>query len=147
LPVEVESLRDQRRTSSITIGPDTVEVCEPDCRNDVLLDLGIPASGGWAYPPRGNANVTVAWNGKDYAVSWRRVRMNDHPCELCADEWRYRIPALVADSRARSERQRFVAPGFGAPFKPQTPRQAVSVVPGRGSSHSILTAEQPSVAV
>jgi hypothetical protein len=50
-------LRDKRRTSAITItGPDghadEVRVCWPDCRNDVLRDLGVPTTRGiWVYPP------------------------------------------------------------------------------------------------
>jgi hypothetical protein len=100
-PAATVVLRTRRRTSAVMIGPDTVHLCDPDCRNEVLADLGIPSSGNGNYRRRGQADVHVAWNGKDYRVTWEPRTSNARPCDMCADQWRYRIPSLVAKARAR----------------------------------------------
>lgn len=111
----IEIKRDKRRTSVITIGPDTVELCEPDCRNEFLADLGIRASRNGNYVRDGEATVTVAWSGKPYRVTWQRHRMNMRHCDLCADQWRYRIPSLVAKARRRSAAMKAARTRVSAP--------------------------------
>jgi hypothetical protein len=107
-PAATAVLREKRRTSIVTIGPDTVRLCEPECRNEVLLDLGVKGGrGAWVYPPRGPAVVTVTWSGKTYEVTWKRCPPSAQPCDLCAHQWHYRIPAAVAAAgRAPTEAQR-----------------------------------------
>jgi hypothetical protein len=102
-PAATAVLRTRRRTCLVTIGRDTVHLCEPDCRNDVLADLGIASSGNGNYRRAGEADVHIAWNGADRRVSWLPAVSNARPCDLCADQWRYRVPSLVAKARARGE--------------------------------------------
>jgi hypothetical protein len=113
-------LRDRRRTSLVTIGPDTVRLCEPECRNDVLLDLGVKGGrGGWVYPPRGSAEVTIASNGKTYVMAWRRCPPSAQHCDLCAWEWHYRVPAVVTgarSSRPLTEGQRAARAAFASRY-------------------------------
>jgi hypothetical protein len=102
-------LRQQRRTAIVTMtsttAHDVIRLCEPECRNEFLLDLGVPhrQPGGWVYPSRGTAVVTVTWNQKTCDVSWVRQRLNALPCDLCEHEWRYRIPELVASEARKAE--------------------------------------------
>lgn len=106
------NLRDKRRTTVIEMTNsetghlDQIRLCEPDCRNYFLSDLGIPGNphgGGWMYKSHGNADVTVAWSKKSYGVTWKRVRPTDIPCDHCDDAWMTHIPALVADAEKRSQ--------------------------------------------
>jgi hypothetical protein len=107
-----ESLRDSRRTSVITLlsaatgNLDQVRLCEPECRNEFLLDLGVPRrgrGGGWVYRSHGEADVTVAWSGVRFHVTWRRGRATVLPCDQCGDEWEFRMPELIARAAERSE--------------------------------------------
>jgi hypothetical protein len=112
-----EQLRDKRRTSRVIIGPDTVRLCEPECRNEVLLDLGVPISGGqYKYRPHGEVTAHVEWNHTDYHVTWDRRPYSSLPCDLCADEWQYRIPGAVAAARRSAEAQKGRTPAHGTPF-------------------------------
>lgn len=118
-PEPAPVLRESRRTTQVTIGPDTIELCEPECRNEFLLDLGVRGHGAWVYAPSGGAGVHVAWSQRDYVVTWKRRRTNARPCDLCSDAWQYRIPAIVAAARARSEAMKgSLTPGL-RPFSHQ----------------------------
>lgn len=88
-------LREKRRTSVITMtsatARDVIRLCDPGCRDEFLLDLGLKGSGGGsAFPSRGEADVHVAWNGSDYRVTWKRCAPSALPCDLCGPQWRYR---------------------------------------------------------
>jgi hypothetical protein len=110
-------LRDKRRTTVITIGPDVIRVCEPECRNYFLSDLGIPAGRNeWKYRPSGEADVHVAWSGKDYRVTWKRCKPSAIYCDQCGDEWQGYIPASVAKAQAQSERLKGSSPPEFTPF-------------------------------
>lgn len=113
-------LRDKRRTAVITMisttTNDTIRACEPECRNYVLSDLGIPSGGQWKYKPAGEADVTAAWSGRDYHVSWKRCKPSAIYCDQCGDEWQTRIPALIADAQRRSEARKGIMPPAFAPF-------------------------------
>ena len=94
-------LRDRRRTAVITMtsatAHDAVRVCDPECRDAFLLDLGLKGSGGGsAYRSHGEADVRVAWSGKDYRVTWKRCAPSALHCDLCEGEWRYRACRLSA---------------------------------------------------
>jgi hypothetical protein len=118
-PVEAGSgapLRSERRTSVVVMGPDTIRVCDPECRNEVLSDLGIPGRGKWKYRGRGEASVTVAWSGKSYDIAWKRCRPSALPCDACGDGWMGRIPGLVADAQRRSDAMRESMPTALVPF-------------------------------
>lgn len=117
---DTKPLRTSRRTSIVQLGPDTVRLCDPECRNEVLADLGVPGGrGAWTYPGHGAATVTVAWSGKTYDIAWKRVRPSALPCDACWDEWMYRIPAAVAQAKARSERMKGVRTTGLTPFSAQ----------------------------
>lgn len=120
-----EILREQRRTSVITLASektgkvDTIRACEPECRNEILLDLGVRGGrGGWVYRSKGDAVVTVPWSGVMYHVSWKRVRPTALACDACGDEWMYRIPELIARAAEQSEARKGVAPATLAGFSP-----------------------------
>jgi len=119
-PQGLPVLRESRRTSLVVIGPDTVRLCWPDCRNEVLLDLGIRGGrNGWVYPPLGSATVTRAWSGKTYEVAWKRCPPSSLPCDLCGQQWRYHVPALVARAADRpgpTERQRAAREAFASRY-------------------------------
>lgn len=93
-PVAAAVLRETRRTSIVTMtsatASDMIRLCEPSCRDEFLLDLGLKGSGGGsAFRSHGEAGVRVGWNGKDYRVTWQRQRPSALPCALCASQWRY----------------------------------------------------------
>ena len=113
-------VQETRRTCVITMTSDTasdvIRVCEPECRDAVLTDLGLLGhGGGWAFQSRGQANVTVAWNHKDYQVTWRRRPPSAMPCDACGDEWRTRS-ARVRVSLPPSEAQLASRARFAAEF-------------------------------
>ena len=110
-------IRDERRTTVITIGPDVIRVCEMPCRNVFLADLGIPGRGGWMYKPSGAADARVAFSGKDYHLTWKRCRPSDIYCDQCGDKWRSWLPPLIADAQARSDRLKGTAPPNRTRFK------------------------------
>ena len=90
-------LREQRRTSVITLASeqtgraDVIRACEPECRDAILLDLGLKGSGGGsAFRSHGEAAVRVAWNGTGYRVTWKRCRPSALLCDHCGEEWRSR---------------------------------------------------------
>jgi hypothetical protein len=88
----METVRDAHRTSAIHLvsatAHDAVRVCEPECRDAFLMDLGLLAAGGMSgFRPRGDAIVTVAWNKILYHVTWKRHPLSGAPCDLCGDEW------------------------------------------------------------
>jgi hypothetical protein len=87
--------RENRRTCVITMtsvtAHDVIRVCDPECRDAFLIDLGLKGSGGgWAFRSHGVARVTVAWNHKDYDVTWKRCPPSALPCDSCGDEWKFR---------------------------------------------------------
>jgi hypothetical protein len=72
-------------------GPDVIRVCEPECRDAFLMDLGMLAAGGVSgFRPRGAADVHVAWNDHDYRVTWHRHPLSAKPCDVCGEEWQAR---------------------------------------------------------
>jgi hypothetical protein len=94
-----------RRTATVTITnmatshADTVRLCDPGCRDVVLLDLGLKGSGGGsAFPSHGQAEVFAEWNGEDYEVAWKRGRPTRLPCDLCGGDW------MTRPVRAKRER-------------------------------------------
>ena len=108
-------VRGVRRTCVVKIGADTVRLCEPECRNEVLTDLGVPGGrGGWVYPASGSALVTVGWSGKTLPVSWARRRPSALRCDMCEFQWQRRIPRLVERAREQSEAMKGTVPLFGA---------------------------------
>jgi hypothetical protein len=112
-------LRETRRTSIVTIGPDTVRLCEPECRDEVLLDLGVKGSGGGsAFRSHGETGVHVEWNGKDYRVTWKRCPPSALHCHLCAGQWRYRA-AVRKRELTPAQREAF-APYMGLGFAGRT---------------------------
>lgn len=123
------AVRDTRRTAQVVIGPDTIELCEPECRNQFLLDLGVPGHGAWVYRPSGSADVHVAWSRRDYTVTWKRRRTNARPCDLCWDAWQFQIPAVVAAARARAEAMKGSLTTGLRPFS----RQGAALGPSEGS--------------
>ena len=69
------AVTDVRRTCVVTMisatARDEIRLCNPDCRDSFLIDLGLSGhGGGWAFSPRGQAMVRVAWSGIRYQVSW-----------------------------------------------------------------------------
>lgn len=92
-----------RRTSVVVmISPtatQTVRLCEPVCRDEFLLDLGLVGHGGGAaFRGRGRALVHVGWNTTDYQVSWARRSPSARACDLCGHEWQAR-PARIRPRR------------------------------------------------
>ncbi len=80
-------MQEQQITSNVRIGPDSVLVCFPACRNIVLKDLKVKGTGGrHVYRTSGRVLVTVGWSGKEYQVIWknRRASSRPAPCDLCA---------------------------------------------------------------
>jgi len=120
------AIRDKRRTTVIlmvntaTGRRDQIRVCEPGCRNYFLSDLGIPGAGQWKYKPHGEADVTAAWSGKGYHVTWKRCRPSDLYCDQCGAEWMTYIPALIADAQARSARLKGTMTAGFVPFTART---------------------------
>lgn len=111
------TIRETRRTTVITTGPDVIRLCEVPCRNEYLLDLGVKSGrGANPYRSRGETDVTVAWSGQGYHVSWSRCRPSDKPCDLCGDEWRDWIPAAETARAALSESRRGFTPAGFVPF-------------------------------
>lgn len=122
-------LRTIRRTSRVTVGPDIFELCEPECRDEVLLDLGLKGSGGGsAYPAGGEASAGVAWNQKTYAVSWRRQpRASARFCDMCGEDWRFRARV----GRRLSDEQRRELADRMRELRQQTPADRLRVLLGR----------------
>lgn len=146
-----EVLRDSRRTSVITLASetgrvDTIRACEPECRNEVLLDLGVPhgRGGGWTYRSKADAAVTVAWSGIRYRVSWKRVRATALPCDHCGDEWVHRMPELLVRAAERSAAQKGITPSgltpFSAPGSPGGPSRVISGAPAPETAPDSRTA-------
>jgi hypothetical protein len=107
-------LRTRRRTSIVTIGPDTVRLCDPGCRDEVLPGLGLKGSGGGsAFRSHGEADVHVTWNGHDYRVTWKRCPASALPCDACGPQWRYRAGA---PRRALTDAQREALERGRVPF-------------------------------
>src|SRR5438105_12130416 len=108
-------ITEQRRTCVITMvsatASDRVRLCNPDCRDAFLIDLGLSGhGGGWAFPARGQKMVRVAWSGIRYQVSWAGRPASAKSCDLCGDEWMYRparmrvtSPPTEAQLRSRAE--------------------------------------------
>ena len=93
--------QDRRRTCVITMAntgtghTDVIRVCDPQCRDEFLLDLGLKGSGGGsAFRSHGEADVRADWNGKDYRVTWKRNPPSAAHCDLCEPTWRYREPKV-----------------------------------------------------
>lgn len=104
--------------SAATGNLDRVRLCEPECRNAFLLDLGVPhrGRGGWTFRSYGEADVTVAWNSIRFHVTWKRGRPTARACDQCGDEWMYRIPELIARAEERSAALKGIAPAGSTPF-------------------------------
>jgi len=119
-----QPLRTKRRTTLVRMTSTTsdyeVRLCEPECRNEYLADLGIPAAGQWKYRSYGETDIHKNWNNKDYHVTWKRTRAVSNYCDLCELEWMYRIPALVADAEARSRAMAGRPIPGGKPFRSKT---------------------------
>lgn len=100
--------RTERRTTEVIIdGKERVYLCEPECRNEFLLDLGVSGgTGAWVFRSRGSATVTLAWSGRTHHVTWRRIRPNARDCDLCGVEWRTHTPAAILASQRKSEAMR-----------------------------------------
>jgi hypothetical protein len=142
-----EPLRESRRTTVITLVSsktnrvDVIRACEPECRNEILMDLGVPhgRGGGWLYRSKAAAVVTVAWSGIRYHVSWKRVKATALPCDHCGDQWVFRMPELIALAAERSAAQKGVLSTGLVPFPARQgapgPSGAVLGAPGpeRGS--------------
>jgi hypothetical protein len=135
----MEPVRMSRRTSVITLfshetgHTDVIRSCEPECRNEILLDLGVPHTGhgGWVYRSHGEADVTVAWSGVRYHVTWKRVRPSALSCDHCEDGWMYRMPELVARAAEQSAARKGVAvPQFAARAASSATQTAPEILPG-----------------
>jgi len=112
--------RDARRTCVITMtsvtARDVIRVCDPECRDAFLLDLGLAGhGGGWAFRSHGEADVTVAWNHADYRVTWKRCSRSALPCDQCGEEWRSR-QELVREVRPPTEAQLASRARFASEF-------------------------------
>lgn len=114
-------LREQRRTAVVTMisratgHRDVIRLCEPECRDAFLIDLGMHGHGGGsAFRSTGSARVTVAWNATGYDVTWRRCPPSARDCDLCGGEWRDRPrppsrPAPEPSPAQLAARARFAA--------------------------------------
>jgi len=129
--------RDARRTCVITMtsttAHDVIRVCDPECRDEFLRDLGLSGhGGGWAFRSRGEADVTVAWNHKDYRVTWKRCAPSALPCDQCGGEWRFRqerVREVLPPTEAQlASRARFAAEFGRKPLR--APERPTGAVPG-----------------
>lgn len=110
------AVRDERRTCVVVMTSATsreeIRLCDPECRDQFLIDLGLKGSGGgWAFRSRGQADVTVPWSGTEYHVTWERRRPSSIPCAQCEQAWRFR-PARVLPPPSEAQlaaRERFIA--------------------------------------
>lgn len=90
-------LREQRRTSVVVMVShatgrvNSIRLCEPECRDAFLIDLGLRGHGGVsAFKGTGSACVLVDWNATEYDVRWRRFPPSARHCDQCGDDWQYR---------------------------------------------------------
>lgn len=111
--------RTERRTTEVIIdGKEKIHLCEPECRNEFLLDLGVSGgTGAWVFRSRGSATVVVGWSGKRHQIGWRRIRPNARDCDLCGVNWRGRVPAAILANERKSEAMRGNTRGVSTRFK------------------------------
>jgi hypothetical protein len=105
-------MRTARRSAEVLIdGTERLVLCEPECRNEYLYDLAVPGNRNGTYRPVGTAKVHVAWSRADHTLTWRRMRSNVQPCDLCGDEWTRR-PAVIHDVRPPTSAQQAARDAF-----------------------------------
>lgn len=116
------AVRDARRTAVIvlagTSSREEIRVCDPECRDAFLMDLGLKGSGGgWAFRSHGAARAAVSWRHEDYRVTWERRRASALPCDLCGEAWRFRPARVLPPPTEAQLRQReaFAASRPGLP--------------------------------
>ncbi len=93
LPCGVPVVRTRRRTSLVTMtsaqtgNVDVIRLCEPECRDEFLCDLGLHGHGGGSAFPRSGKTLVYA-AGTAYQVTWDRKISSGVPCDLCEPYWR-----------------------------------------------------------
>jgi hypothetical protein len=122
-------LREQRRTSLVIMASatgrvDSIRLCEPECRDHFLIDLGLRGHGGRsAFRSTGSARVLVEWNATEYDVRWRRFPPSARACDQCGDDWQYRARPASAPPPEPTDAQLAARARFAARHRKQGHRR------------------------
>jgi hypothetical protein len=116
-----------RRTTLVTLGPDTVRLCWPECHKEFVSDLGVTDTRRKVGKPR---TVRIKWLSRDFLLAWIMERTNSKHCDLCGDGWvAFRnprttavIPAILMPVAASGDGAGISPPGIGD--APETAKRA-----------------------
>lgn len=132
-------LREQRRTSVVVMVShatgrvNSIRLCEPECRDAFLIDLGLRGHGGRAaFKGTGSARVLVAWNATEYDVRWRRFPPSARGCDQCGDDWQYRERPAARPAPEPTDKQLAARARFAARHRKQGPKSSAAARSSKG---------------